>query len=190
MPKSVLVLLATGFEEIEATCPIDLLRRAEVEVTIASCEENLLVSGRSNIKIEADCFLNEEFSEDHDALVIPGGPGVFKLRKNPRILSLIRDFDKAGKIIGAICAAPLLLLDSKVLRKRKYTAHGSVSSELPELLASQQVVHYENLVTSRGAGTAIDFGLNLVSALHDIEKAREIASSIHAESSSAVKENT
>ena len=180
MPKSALVLLATGFEEIEATCPIDLLRRADVAVTTASCEKSLLVSGRSNIKIEADCLLNEQSARAHDPLVIPGGPGVFELRDNPRILSLVQDFDRAGKIIGAICAAPLLLLDSQVLRNRKHTAHGSASSELPDLMTDQLVVHDENLMTSRGAGTAVEFGLSLISALLGKEKAKEIAFSIHA----------
>ena len=181
MPKSALVLLATGFEEIEATCPIDLLRRADVAVTIASCEKSLLVSGRSNIKIEADCLLNEQSARVHDALVIPGGPGVFELRNNPRILSLVQEFDRAGKIIGAICAAPLLLLDSQVLRNRKHTAHGSASGELPDLMTGHLVVHDENLMTSRGAGTAVEFGLSLISALLGKEKAKEIACSIHAE---------
>jgi len=181
MPKSALVLLATGFEEIEAICPIDVLRRAEVAVTVASCEQSLLVSGRSGINIEADCLLDEKSHKDHDMLVIPGGPAVFELRKNSQILSLIRNFDDSGKPIGAICAAPLLLLDAQVLRKREHTAHGSVSGELPDLNTEQPVVHDENLMTSRGAGTAVEFGLGLVEILHGKEKANEIGHSIHAE---------
>lgn len=180
MQKSALVLLATGFEEIEATCPIDLLRRADVSTTIASCEESLLVSGRSGIKIEADRHLDQGLDNDHDMLVIPGGPAVFKLRNNLRILSLIHSFDVNEKPIGAICAAPLLLLDSKVLRTRKHTAHGSVSDELPNLDTTQRVIQDENLTTSRGAGTAIEFGLGLIEVLHGKEKAKEIGHSIHA----------
>ena len=114
MSKSAIVLLANGFEEIEATCPIDLLRRAKTEVSVASCEDKLLVTGRSSIKLEADCLFDGEIGKDHDMLVLPGGPAVFELRKNPRVLSFIRDFDDAGKPIGAICAAPLLLLTNGV----------------------------------------------------------------------------
>ena len=88
--------------------------------------------------------------------------------------------DENEKPIGAICAAPLLLLDSKVLRTRKHTAHGSVSDELPNLDTTQRVVQDENLTTSRGAGTAIEFGLGLIEVLHGKEKAKEIGHSIHA----------
>lgn len=185
MPKSALVLLANGFEEIEATCPIDLLRRSETEVSVASCEHSLLVTGRSNIKLEADCLFDEEIRKDHDMLVLPGGPAVFELRKNPRILSFIREFDQTGKPIGAICAAPLLLLDAQILRERKYTAHGSVSNELPDMDNEQLIVRDDNLITSRGAGTAVEFGLCLVEILHGEEKANEIRHSIHANSLSA-----
>jgi len=185
MQKSALVLLANGFEEIEATCPIDLLRRSETEVSVASCELSLLVTGRSNIKLEADCLFDGEISKDHDMLVLPGGPAVFELRKNPRILSFIREFDQTGKPIGAICAAPLLLLDAQIIRERKYTAHGSVSNELPDMDNEQLIVRDDNLITSRGAGTAVEFGLCLVEILHGEEKANEIRHSIHANSLSA-----
>ena len=172
MSKSALVLLANGFEEIEATCPIDLLRRAETEVAVASCENSLWVTGRSNIKIEADCLFDGEISKDHDMLVLPGGPAVFELRKNPRVLSFIRDFDQTGK--------PMLLLDAQVIRESRHTAHGSVSDELPDMENEQLVVHDENLITSRGAGTAVEFGLGLIEILHGVEKANEIRYSIHA----------
>jgi 4-methyl-5(b-hydroxyethyl)-thiazole monophosphate biosynthesis len=181
MSKSALLLLANGFEEIEATCPIDLLRRAETNVSVASCENSLWVTGRSNIKLEADCLFDGEISKDHDMLVLPGGPAVFELRKNPQVLSLIRDFDQVGKPIGAICAAPLLLLDAEIIRGRRHTAHGSVSNELPDIQNEQLVVHDENLITSRGAGTAVEFGLRLVEILYGEEKANEIRHSIHAD---------
>lgn len=181
------MLLANGFEEMEATCPIDLLRRAETDLTIASCEPELLLTGRSNIKLEADCLFDVEDGKNVDMLVLPGGPAVFELRKNPQILSFIRDFDQLDKPIGAICAAPLLLLDSQVLQGRKYTAHESVSDELPNIETRQQVVRDENLITSRGAGTAIEFGLNLVEVLYGVQKANEIRQSIHANSLSTGK---
>jgi 4-methyl-5(b-hydroxyethyl)-thiazole monophosphate biosynthesis len=181
MPKSALVLLANGFEEIEATCPIDVLRRSEAKVTVASCEQSLWVTGRSNIKFEADCLFGEEVCEEYDMLVLPGGPAVFELRKNERVLSLIHDFDHAGEPIGAICAAPLLLLDAQAIRGRRYTAHGSVSDELPDIQDEQLVVHDENLITSRGAGTAVEFGLRLVEILYGEGKANEIRHSIHAD---------
>jgi 4-methyl-5(b-hydroxyethyl)-thiazole monophosphate biosynthesis len=84
MSSSVLVLIAPGFEEIEAIVPIDLLRRAEALVTLASCSDNLIVTGRSSITLTTDCLL-DELSDPfaYDLLILPGGPAVFDLRKRP-----------------------------------------------------------------------------------------------------------
>jgi 4-methyl-5(b-hydroxyethyl)-thiazole monophosphate biosynthesis len=139
MAKTVLTLLADGFEEIEATAPIDLLRRAEAEVTVASCSDSLDVTGRSTITLRADTLLShipEPLA--FDLLVLPGGPAVFELRKRPEIIDLIRDFADTGKPIGAICAAPLLLLDAGVITSDSTcTAHGSTEEEIPQLSKRQ-----------------------------------------------------
>ena len=179
MIPQVLVPLFHGFEEIEATCPIDLLRRAEVEVVIAACDHQLDICGRSGIVLRADQLLSETKIEHFDLLLIPGGPGVFELRKNEEFISLIQQFSSLSRPIGAICAAPLLLKDAGLLKTAQYTAHGSTKEELPELL-DQDVVKDGNLITSRGAGTAIEFGLLLVEHLCGKEKAQEIRQSIHA----------
>jgi len=180
MPQRALVLLAHKFEEIEATCPIDLLRRAEVEVVTASCESTLEVTGRSSITLLADQFLANLNAANFDLLVLPGGPSVFDLRENSQVLSLIQEFHHSGKPIGAICAAPLLLLDAGLIEGKTYTAHGSVGDELPNMVEDQTVVSDENLITSRGAGTAVEFGLALVSRLKGEIIAEEIRQSIHA----------
>jgi 4-methyl-5(b-hydroxyethyl)-thiazole monophosphate biosynthesis len=179
MIPQVLVPLFHGFEEIEATCPIDLLRRAEVEVVIAACDHQLDICGRSGIVMRADQLLSETKIEHFDFLLIPGGPGVFELRKNEEFISLIQQFSSLSRPIGAICAAPLLLKDAGLLKTAQYTAHGSTQEELPELL-DQDVIKDGNLITSRGAGTAIEFGLSLVEHLCGKEKAQEIRQSIHA----------
>ena len=183
MPRSALVLLAPGFEEIEATCPIDLLRRAEVQVTVAAVGEDLLVTGRSELTLHADCPLSEVSGQEFDLLVLPGGPAVFELREQPRALDLIRRFHLEGRIIGAICAAPLLLLDAGLLPGPRYTAHGSVADELPDLVTGSETITEGTLITSRGAGTAVSFGLALVRALCGPEPAEAIRQSIHAPSS-------
>ena len=183
MAKTILTLLADGFEEIEATAPIDLLRRAEAEVTVASCSDSLDVTGRSNITLRADTLLShipEPLA--FDLLVLPGGPAVFELRKRPEIIDLIRDFADTGKPIGAICAAPLLLLDAGVITSDStYTAHGSTEEEIPQLSKSKAVVQDGQIITSRGAGTAVEFGLALIQELFGQEKANEIRASIHAD---------
>jgi 4-methyl-5(b-hydroxyethyl)-thiazole monophosphate biosynthesis len=183
MAKTVLTLLADGFEEIEATAPIDLLRRAEAEVTVASCSDSLDVTGRSTITLRADTLLShipEPLA--FDLLVLPGGPAVFELRKRPEIIDLIRDFADTGKPIGAICAAPLLLLDAGVITSDSTcTAHGSTEEEIPQLSKSKAVVQDGQIITSRGAGTAVEFGLALIQELFGQEKANEIRASIHAD---------
>jgi 4-methyl-5(b-hydroxyethyl)-thiazole monophosphate biosynthesis len=183
MAKTVLTLLADGFEEIEATAPIDLLRRAEAEVTVASCSDSLDVTGRSTITLRADTLLSQ-IPEPlaFDLLVLPGGPAVFELRKRPEIIDLIRDFADTGKPIGAICAAPLLLLDAGVITSDSTcTAHGSTEEEIPQLSKSKAVVQDGQIITSRGAGTAVEFGLALIQELFGQEKANEIRASIHAD---------
>ena len=183
MAKTVLTLLADGFEEIEATAPIDLLRRAEAEVTVASCSDSLDVTGRSTITLRADTLLShipEPLA--FDLLVLPGGPAVFELRKRPEIIDLIRDFADTGKPIGAICAAPLLLLDAGLITTDSTcTAHGSTGDEIPQLIQNQPVVQDGQIITSRGAGTAVEFGLCLINRLFGPEKESEIRASIHAD---------
>jgi protein deglycase len=182
MPLSVLVLLADGFEEIEATCPVDLLRRAGTTVIMASCESSLEVTGRSRISMRADSLLREvENPTEFDLLVLPGGPAVFELRKREEIISLISNFAGSGKPIGAICAAPLLLLDAQLLdKKQNYTAHISTTEELPLMIKTEAVVEYGQFITSQGAGTALEFGLRLIRRLYGHEKEEEIRVSIHA----------
>lgn len=168
-------MLVDGFEEIEAVTPIDLLRRAGAEVTIASLREGP-VTGRCGIRIEADVLLSEVDPDSFDLLLIPGGPGVAELRSDGRPVLLARDFNAAGKIIAAICAAPLVLKDAGLLDGRRFTSHDSVHDELPGV-TDERVVVDGNLITSRGAGTALDFGLALVrhlvgeAAVADVERA-------------------
>ncbi|PWU04280.1 MAG: DJ-1 family protein, partial [Verrucomicrobia bacterium] len=86
MSKKALIVLAPGFEEIEALTPIDILRRAKIEVTIASIEADKLVSGRNHISVQTDLALNELETDHFDAIIIPGGPGAKLLRKSPTVL--------------------------------------------------------------------------------------------------------
>ena len=183
MAPTVLTLLADGFEEIEATAPIDLLRRADAEVTVASCSDSLDLTGRSNITLRADTLLSKITDPlAFDLLVLPGGPAVFDLRKRTEIIELIRTFADSGKPIGAICAAPLLLLDAGVISSDSTcTAHGSTSNELANLKPNQAVIQNGKIITSRGAGTAVEFGLSLIKELFGTDKESEIRSSIHAD---------
>jgi len=175
---SVLVILADGFEEIEAFAPIDLLRRAQVNVTTASLAENRHATGRSNITAHADEALSGLSDRTFDLVFLPGGAGVKNLRADPRVIEIVREQNSAGRWLAAICAAPTVLNDAGLLAGKRYTAHFSVANELPHILANERVVTDGKLTTSRGAGTAVEFGLHLVSLLTSPDKANEIGKAI------------
>jgi 4-methyl-5(b-hydroxyethyl)-thiazole monophosphate biosynthesis len=175
---TVLVVLAEGFEEIEATAPIDLLRRGGAEVTVASLAEGIHVTGRMGITLHADTPLSTVGNKEFDCVLLPGGPGTKHLRADPRVRSIVTQQQARGQWLAAICAAPTVLNDAGLLAGRRYTAHFSVASELPNILSNERVVCDGRLVTSRGAGTAIEFGLALVEKLFSAEKSREVAASI------------
>lgn len=175
---TVLVPLADGFEEIEALAPVDLLRRAGVEVTIATLNDNRHATGRSGITAHGDVALGHVQSNPFDLVFLPGGAGVKNLRADPRVLAIVKTQHAAGRWLAAICAAPTVLHDAGLLAGRRYTAHFSVANELPAILSQERVVTDGKITTSRGAGTAVEFGLHLVSLLVSPEKATEISKAI------------
>ncbi|TDU66479.1 4-methyl-5(b-hydroxyethyl)-thiazole monophosphate biosynthesis [Prosthecobacter fusiformis] len=180
MPKRVLCLLTDHFEEIEAITPVDLLRRAGVEVVMASMRESIQVVGRSGILIKADSHFASVDPTTFDLLFIPGGPAVKALREDGRAAALAQSFISAGKTVAAICAAPLVLHDAGLLTGKKYTAHDSTYEELTEADPAQEVVTDGLIITSRGAGTALAFGLALVAQLTTPEEAAKVARAIMA----------
>jgi len=175
---TVLVPLAEGFEEIEAFAPIDLLRRAGVEVTTAALADGIHVTGRSGITAHADTPLGAVLGKDFDLLFLPGGAGVKHLRADPRVRDLVLKQHAAGRWIAAICAAPAVLHDCSLLVGRRYTAHFSVANDLPAILAGERVVTDGKITTSRGAGTAVEFGLHLVSLISGADKSADISKAI------------
>jgi protein deglycase len=178
MKKRVLCLLVNGFEEIEMVAPVDLLRRAGAEVVLASLEALPQAVGRCQITIHADALLREVDTQDYDLLFLPGGPGVKALRADGRPAKLAREFVQAGKPVAAICAAPLVLADAGLLSGRRFTAHFSTQTELPQALAAEKVVTDGLIITSRGAGTVVEFGLALVQHLFGAAAATEVAKAI------------
>lgn len=175
---TVLVILAEGFEEIEAITPVDILRRAGADVTLAALGDSIHVAGRNGLVLHADTTLSASEGSSYDCILLPGGPGTSQLRADTRVADRIRRQRADNGWIAAICAAPLVLKDSGVLEGRNYTAHHSVVAELPDLRPQDRVVVDGRLITSRGAGTALDFGLALVERLFSPEKSAEIAQSV------------
>jgi protein deglycase len=178
MRTRVLCLLADGFEEIELVTPVDILRRAGVEVVVAGLH-GPVASGRCGLRVEADALLADLEPGGFDLLLIPGGPGVGGLREDGRAARLARDFASAGKPVAAICAAPLVLMDAGLLAGKRFTAYHSVRDELGGC-PDERVVVDGNIVTSRGAGTAMDFALALVTLLIGSQAAANVAEEIMA----------
>jgi 4-methyl-5(b-hydroxyethyl)-thiazole monophosphate biosynthesis len=175
---TVLVPLADGFEEIEAFAPVDLLRRAGIEVTVATLNDNRHATGRSGIIAHGDVALSAVLDQSFDLVFLPGGAGVKNLRADPRVGEIVRRQHAAERWLAAICAAPTVLHDAGLLTGRRYTAHFSVANELPAILANERVVTDGKITTSRGAGTAVEFGLHLVALLTSADKAQEISKAI------------
>lgn len=175
---TVLTILPEGFEEIEAVTPIDLLRRAGAQVTVASLTENIHVAGRTGMILHAETSLAAVGRNTFDLVFLPGGPGVINLRTDPRVGSIVKSQAEAGRWVAAICAAPSVLGAVGLLEGKRYTAHFSVAKELPHILAHERVVVDGRIITSRGAGTALDFGLKLVELLVSPEKSAEVAKAI------------
>ena len=178
MGMRALCLVVDGFEEIETITPVDLLRRAGADVTTAAMGETRQVCGRCGVMIEADALFDEIDPEGYDLLLLTGGPGVRVLRADGRPAELAAAFLSRDKWVAAICAAPLVLKDAGMLDGRSYTAHFSTVGELPDALADEAVVVDGRLVTSRGAGTALAFGLELIGLIYGQERADEIGATI------------
>ncbi|WP_331774073.1 DJ-1 family glyoxalase III [Sulfurospirillum sp. 1612] len=164
--SKVLVLLANGFEEIEALSVVDVLRRANIEVVMAAIDKKQ-VTGAHNVKVQADMHILDVKNSDFDMVVLPGGlPGATNLEKDENVQKLLKDFDHDNKAIGAICAAPIALQRAGVLKKT-YTCYPSFENNIRQegYLSDQDVVNDENVTTSRGPATAMKFGLALVEKL-------------------------
>lgn len=166
------VLLATGFEEIEAVTIIDVLRRAELEVTILGVGGET-ISGAHGLQVKTDQSLEDGMNRTWGAIVLPGGlPGATNLRDNPQVLELVRSTHSAGGKLAAICAAPIVLGSAGVLQGRRATCYPGFEDGLDGAECSEdRVVVDGNLTTSRGPGTSLDFALSLVAQLKDQETA-------------------
>lgn len=171
-----LVVLADGFEEIEAVTPIDVLRRAGVEVVTAGLAGARVV-GSHGIALEADTTIADAPS-DVDVVVLPGGmPGAENLGKSAAVRDLVERVHAAGKRVAAICAAPAMALGrTSVLAGKRATCYPGFEKHLPGgvVHSDERVVVDGLVVTSRGPGTALEFSLTLVEQLVSREKADQL----------------
>lgn len=164
--KRVLVLLATGFEEIEALSVVDVIRRAGLTCDMCSLEGDYVV-GTHNIEVRANVNI-ENLDNDYDAIVLPGGlPGAYNLRDDNRVINLIKRYNEENKIIGAICAAPEVLEYCGILENKRCTSYPGFiqNKDKVKYIEDEIVVVDENIITSRGPSTAIAFSLEILKQL-------------------------
>jgi len=174
------IFLADGFEEIEAIAPIDIFRRAKIEVTTVSISENRIVQGAHGIPVIADYLFTETDFSDNDILYLPGGmPGTKNLDAHNGLKTLISKQMSENKNIAAICAAPSILGKMNLLNGKEAICYPGFENQLcGAILSKNKIVKSENIYTAKGAGVAVQFALKLVEELKGREVAQELANSI------------
>ncbi len=172
--------LADGFEEVEALAAVDMIRRAGVELKTVGVGSKL-ICGAHNIKVECDCTEDEiVFNESLEAVILPGGmPGTVNL-ENSAIVQKAIDFAlESDKFLCAICAAPSILGHRGILCGKEAIAYPGFEKELEgAIISDKHVVRDGKIITAKGAGVAVDFGLEIVSAVVSSEKSDEIRKAI------------
>lgn len=178
--KKVYVFFANGFEEVEGLTVVDVLRRAGVEVCMVSVTGKTAVTGAQGITIQTDKLYQETDVCDGDMLVLPGGqPGTTNLGEYEPLTELLKAWNKEGKRIGAICAAPTVLGGLDILKGRKAICYPGCEAQLTGAeIVNERVVTDGNITTSKGIGTAIPFALELVKLLIDEKTSEEIKNGI------------
>ncbi|NLO23478.1 MAG: DJ-1/PfpI family protein [Fibrobacter sp.] len=180
--KKTLFLLADGFEEIEMVVPFDILKRGEIEVHLASITDSLSILGAHGLTIQAEHTLSQVKLEDYDALFLPGGGlGVENLSKSDAVISTLQHFAKNDKWIAAICAAPKVLAKAKLIQNHTVTSFPSVQEEVEahaKHYSQKRVVIDSKIITSRAAGTAEEFALNLLKLLKSETVSQDIQKQI------------
>lgn len=179
----VYVFLADGFEEVEALTPVDLLRRADIDVTTIATGDTMTVTGAHGVKVEADIMLCDGNLPAVDMLVCPGGmPGASNLAANPVLCRMLKEQFEEGRYVAAICAAPAVTLAPLgILNGKQATCYPGFDPQLAQWGAThvaERVVTDGNVITANGPSSAIPFALSLIEALKGPEAAQAVAKGI------------
>lgn len=172
--SSVALFLIDGFEETEALCTADILRRGGILVTLVSLGMDKALTGRSGIVVRAEKFFTDITEEDFDMLVIPGGSLGYV--EHQGLLSLVQRYAEDGKLLAAICAAPAVFGKLGILNGRNATCYPGIEEWLTGAHVSGKIVETDgNITTSKGPGTTVPFALRLLEVLQGKEVAQKIA---------------
>lgn len=175
------ILFGNDFEEIETVTQIDILRRGAVEVDIYGVG-SIELKGKTGIVLKAEHIFTKFGDIDvkkYDGIILPGGPGVAVLAKNKEVLDTVREFHKEGKLIFAVCAAPLVLDNAEILVDKKFTCYPSTAKEIKSgRYVNESVVTDKNIITSQGVGTSIEAALKLLEIIVSKDASDRIAKGI------------
>lgn len=175
------VLFIKGFEEIEGSTIVDILRRANITTHIVGVESKE-ITGAHNVTISADLHIDDLKLDELDALILPGGaPGFINLRENKIVLSLIKEAVEKNKVVAAICASPSVLATAGVLKNKKATIYPGMEDEIKNkggVLVDDLVVVDDNIITSKGPATTMLFALKLVEILKDKATSEEVKNQV------------
>lgn len=176
----VYVFLANGFEIVEALAPVDILKRAGINVCTVSITENLVVESSNKTKVYADTTMDKIDFEAGEMLVLPGGlPGADNLAECEKLVSELMKYNKEGKPLAAICAAPYVLGVNGILEGKKATCYPGFEDRLKGAnYTAAKVEVSDNVITSCGMGASIEFGLALVNYLVGEETSKIVADKI------------
>lgn len=178
--SKIAVFFAEGFEEIEALTVVDICRRAGIAVDMVSVTADSAVTGSHGIKVETDQQFEEVQFKAIDMIVLPGGmPGTRNLEAHQGLMAQLDAFYESGKYVAAICAAPTVMGHRGILKGRKACCYPGMENELEGAeVTYESVAVADNVITSRGMGTAIDFALAITGALCGQDKADELSKAI------------
>lgn len=172
----VAVYFATGYEEVEALAVVDVLRRGGVDVSMVGVTGKTVVSARQ-ISINMDQTIDEVNHDEIDMMVLPGGiPGVDNLKVNETLVQNLKAFKKEGKWIAAICAGPSILGELGLLEGEKATCYpGYEEALVGATVVNERAVVSNKIITGKGAGAALEFGLTILSVIKGEEVANKVA---------------
>lgn len=178
--KKAFVFLANGFEEMEALGTVDILRRGGIEVTTVSITADPVVTGAHNVPVTADTTLEKAALAGADALILPGGmPGASNLNDSEPVKEALLQQYREGRIVAAICAAPLVLGGLGLLKGRNATCYPGFEPKLIGATVTGEAVEVsDNVITGKGPGLVINFGLALVAAIKSQAVAEEVAAGL------------
>ena len=174
--KKVYVLLAEGFELIEALTPVDVLRRGGADVKTVSISDSFEVMSSQKVMVKSDLVLKDSDIKDGDMLILPGGyPGYVNLGESEEVVALVKYYVEQNKFVGAICGAPSVLANNSIAEGKKVTCHTSIKDLMKNYSYEEKyVMHDGNIITGMGAGHSLAFALELAESLLNSEEIKKI----------------